>query len=109
LRPRERRRRIVHVHEGEFMDNEPILDYEKLEVYQLSLQFVAASARILAQFPSGYSPYAGQLRRAALSIPLNIAEAVGKTQMPDRKRFSRPRATRPWNAARFSTSSASWI
>jgi four helix bundle protein len=66
------------------MDNEPILDYEKLEVYQLSLQFVAASARILAQLPAGYSSFADQLRRAALSVPLNIAEAVGKTQMPDR-------------------------
>ena len=69
------------------MTTELTLDYEKLDVYQVSLQFLALTAQIIAQFPAGYSAFADQLRRASLSIALNIAEGVGRTQMADRRRF----------------------
>lgn len=69
------------------MSAEPSLDYEKLDVYQVALQFLALTAHIVADLPGGYSAYADQLRRAALSIVLNIAEGVGRTQIADRRRF----------------------
>ncbi len=37
--------------------------------------------------PRGHSGLADQLRRAALSVPLNIAESSGKTTSAERKRF----------------------
>lgn len=55
------------------------LSHEKLEVYQKSIQFLALSARVLADIPRGYAELCDQLKRAALSVPLNIAEASGRT------------------------------
>ena len=64
-----------------------MLHYEKLDVYQVSIQFVAAAVAISEQVPKGYAALADQLRRAAWSIPLNIAEGVGKPSAPDQARF----------------------
>ena len=41
--------------------------FEKLDVYQRAIDFVAAAGQIIAELPSGYHAYADQLRRAALS------------------------------------------
>jgi four helix bundle protein len=65
-----------------------MLAYEKLDVYQCAIEFLALSAKILDSLPKGNSALGDQLRRAALSIPLNIAEGAGKPTMADRKRFS---------------------
>ena len=64
-----------------------MLHFEKLDVYQVSIQFVAAAVVISEQVPKGYAALADQLRRAAWSIPLNIAEGVGKPSAPDQARF----------------------
>jgi four helix bundle protein len=64
-----------------------MLDYERLDVYQCAIHFVAATLKLLAQMPKGHAQLADQLRRAAFSIPLNIAEGAGKTTSPDRCRF----------------------
>jgi four helix bundle protein len=64
-----------------------ILSHEKLDVYQVAVQFLAWSAQILKSFPRGHSSLSDQLRRAALSIPLNIAEGAGKVSRPDCSRF----------------------
>jgi four helix bundle protein len=55
-----------------------MLDYERLDVYQCSIEHLAIVFRAVALLPRGYSALADQWRRAAMSIPLNIAEAVGK-------------------------------
>jgi four helix bundle protein len=61
-----------------------MLDHERLDVYQCSIQFLAMAFAILGRLPRGYAPLADQLRRAATSIPLNIAEAAGKTSADER-------------------------
>jgi four helix bundle protein len=64
-----------------------MLHYEKLDVYKVSIQFVAAALAISDEVPKGYAALADQLRRAAWSIPLNIAEGVGKPSPADQARF----------------------
>jgi len=64
-----------------------MLDHERLDVYQCAIQFVAAALNVVQQFPPGYAQLADQLRRAAFSIPLNIAEGAGKVTARDRCRF----------------------
>ena len=61
-----------------------MLDYEKLDVYQCAIQHLAFVFKSLPNVPRGYSALVDQWRRAAVSIPLNIAEAVGKTSEVDR-------------------------
>jgi four helix bundle protein len=64
-----------------------MFDHEKLDIYQVSLDFVAWSY-VLAKRLKGADRHArDQLLRASQSIPLNIAEGNGKRSMPDRKRF----------------------
>ena len=44
------------------------------------------SVKIAANLPRGYGELTDQLRRAALSVPLNIAEASGRTGYSDNAR-----------------------
>ena len=60
-----------------------MLSHEKLDVYQKSIQFLALSARLVDGLTKGHATIASQLKRAALSVPLNIAEASGRTGSAD--------------------------
>ena len=62
-----------------------MLDYEKLDVYQCSIEHLAFVFRSIPRIPRGYSALIDQWRRAATSVPLNIAEAVGKTSDAERR------------------------
>lgn len=42
---------------------------------------------MIERVPRGQSELSEQLRRAAISIPLNIAEGVGKNTVQERRRF----------------------
>lgn len=64
-----------------------MLFYEKLDVYQLSIQLIAQAVPISESIPRGNAQLGDQLRRAAISIPLNIAEGIGKPGSADRARF----------------------
>lgn len=64
-----------------------MLSYEKLDVYRAAIEFLAVGTRIIASLPKGNAGLADQLRRAAMSIPLNIAESSGKPTLKDRRRF----------------------
>ena len=55
-----------------------MLYFQQLDVYRCSIAFLALTTRLLTSLPRGYAPLADQLRRAAASIPLNIAESQGR-------------------------------
>lgn len=63
-----------------------VLDHEKLNVYQRSLDFVRFADSLLETIPKRLASH-DQLERAATSIPLNIAEGDGKFTAADRCRF----------------------
>ena len=71
-----------------------MLDHERLDVYQRAIEFLAIAFAVADRVPRGYAALADQLRRAAMSIPLNIAEASGK---PDGATTPLLEAL-PWNA-----------
>lgn len=64
-----------------------LFDHEKLDVYRLSIEFVAWVSNQVSQL-SGSDRYPrDQLIRSSQSIPQNIAEGNGKRQEPDRRRY----------------------
>lgn len=64
-----------------------MLYYEKLDVYQCAIEFLGLAMAMLDRLGRGDAALRDQLRRAALSIPLNIAESAGKVSEVDRARF----------------------
>jgi len=66
---------------------ESTFDHERLDVYRLSIDYVAFSFRN-AKGLGGINRHArDQWLRAAQSIPLNIAEGNGKRSLKDKNRF----------------------
>ena len=63
------------------------MNFRKLEVYQTALRFLPLAIALADGLLPRYSALADQLRRPALSIPLNIAEGSGKSTGPDQRRF----------------------
>jgi four helix bundle protein len=61
--------------------------FEKLVVYQKSVDFADEFCSQTEQFPRGYGFLVGQLNRAALSIAANNAEGNGRFTIPDRRNF----------------------
>ena len=66
---------------------EDMFCHEKLEVYQKSVEFLKEVISVIRLLPNGNSDIVNQLRRAASSISLNIAEGAGKTGVADKKRY----------------------
>lgn len=62
--------------------------YKKLEAYKLAKEFTMFVYSLLKKFPP-YEQYAlcDQLRRAAISIPSNIAEGMGRMAVKERIHF----------------------
>ena len=65
------------------VDGPSMLSFQRLDVYKCSIEFLAMSMRLLSSLPKGSGKLAEQLRGAALSIPLNIAEGAGRATGPD--------------------------
>ena len=61
--------------------------HERFEAYQLAIQFTHLALQCLDEMQPGNANLRDQLRRAAFSIPLNIAEGTGKNGRSDRLRF----------------------
>ncbi len=66
-----------------------ILDHEKLDVYHIAVEFVVVSDMVIENLPRGRGYLIDQLKRAALSIPLNIAEGAGEYAIDEKLRFYR--------------------
>jgi four helix bundle protein len=63
------------------------LDHERLDVYQVSLDFAAWAYELAKQLRTVDRHSRDQLLRASQSIALNIAEGCGKLPSPERRRF----------------------
>jgi four helix bundle protein len=63
------------------------VNFRKLTVYQIAIRFLPLAAAIADSLSPRYTAMADQLRRASLSVPLNIAEGSGKSTGPDQRRF----------------------
>ena len=63
-----------------------MLTFQKLDVYRCAIEFVAVTVGIQAAIPRGHGDLRDQLRRAAISVPLNIAEGSGRATEADASR-----------------------
>jgi len=84
------------------------VNFRKLDVYQTAVRFLPIAAAMADGLPPRYAAMAEQLRRASLSIPLNIAEGSGKSTGPDQRRFYPLPEAVPWNVPQSSTPAALW-
>src|SRR5215212_2967576 len=62
----------------------PRLDYENLDVYRCAIEFLRLALRVASNLPRNESELRAQLKTAAMSVPLNIAEGTGKPSPADR-------------------------
>lgn len=65
------------------------LDHERLRVYSAALDCLEQASDMVATLPRGHGYIADQLRRAAISICLNIAEGAGEFAPSEKARFYR--------------------
>ena len=66
-----------------------IFDHERLEVYRIALRFLDSAHAVSRIMPAGNRSLCEQLRRAATSVVLNIAEGAEEYSGPEKKRFYR--------------------
>ncbi len=64
-------------------------DFERMEVYQLSLTAIDCCMYITQKMPRGYSSHADQLKRAVTSVSHNTAEGSGEFKPLEKARFYR--------------------
>jgi len=65
-----------------------MLNFERLLVWQKAISYAEILVRIADSLPQKYQySFADQLRRAALSVPSNIAEGAGRQSQRDRSNF----------------------
>lgn len=60
-----------------------MLSFQRLEVYQRSIQFLAFASELVEELPRGNAERADQLIRAAEAVPRNIAEGAGRWSKVD--------------------------
>ena len=65
------------------MEPPPIRDYRDLIVWQKAMDLAVTVERVCVQLPTAAYHLAAQMRRAAASIPANIAEGNGRFSRPE--------------------------
>jgi four helix bundle protein len=63
-----------------------VLTFQKLDVYCVAIEFLTIAESVSGQSAKATAAILDQLRRAASSIPLNIAEGTGRTGSADMAR-----------------------
>jgi four helix bundle protein len=61
-----------------------MLSFQKLDVYQRSIEFLVLAGQVRRALPKGHADLADQLRRSSQSIPQNIAEGAGRATRADK-------------------------
>jgi four helix bundle protein len=61
-----------------------MLSFQKLDVYQAAIEFLALALEIIRKLPRGHADLADQLKRSARSTPQNIAEGAGRSSRADK-------------------------
>jgi four helix bundle protein len=64
-------------------------DHRKLEVYRSAVRFAEVAEGVAGRLPRAHAGLADQLRRAAASIVLNIAEGAAETRPREKARLYR--------------------
>lgn len=64
-----------------------MMSYEKLDVYRCSIELLGRIMKFLDTLPRGHATLHDQLKRASISIPLNIGEGAGKRTKRDCGRY----------------------
>ena len=64
-----------------------VFRFRELRVYKNSLEFHKEVVKITKRFPMDFDYLRKQMRRASLSIPLNIAEGSAKNSDKDYRRY----------------------
>jgi len=67
-----------------------MLDHEKLRVYQHAIRFFGIALSVSGKLPRGNGPLVDELRRAAISVALNIAEGTGPRERTARRDREHP-------------------
>jgi four helix bundle protein len=63
-----------------------VLDHERLDVYNVALDFLVFADELIERLPRGRSHRCDPFTRASTSIVLNLAEGAGKHSKPDKRR-----------------------
>jgi four helix bundle protein len=66
-----------------------VFEHERLDVYRAAIDFLVIAETTASELPRGRGYIADQLRRAACSVVLNIAEGVGEFAPVEKARFYR--------------------
>src|SRR5262245_46196979 len=85
-RPRPRPQRLRKVPDTLGMSK---FTHDRLDVYRAAIDFLVLADSIATSLPKGRAYIADHLRRASMSIPLNIAEGAGEFAPNDKARFYR--------------------
>jgi four helix bundle protein len=69
-----------------------MLSFQRLDVYQRSIQFLAFASELVEELPRGNAERADQLIRAAEAVARNIAEGAGRYCMSKHYKIARGEA-----------------
>ena len=67
----------------------PLFNHDQLQAYQLAREAVREIEKVIALLPRGCADAIDQLRRASLSVCLNLAEGCGEFAPAEKARFYR--------------------